>query len=293
MKTLNIYSRAFFIKRTRCDISFNSDDRFYSRFFAGFVKLNRAVQIIDIGQSHGGVPLRLGGGNQLGDLGQSLEQRVVRVHVEGYKAGHVLSILVCMTRVIIGVDEAGRGPLAGPVAVGVVAVMSRFNLAKAFPGLDDSKKLSPKKREELYTEAVGRARAGELTFCVRFSGNAYIDRFGITRAVRRGVWSGVRALAPDPAGTKVFLDGLLMAPPEYKQETIIGGDALVPVISLASIMAKVERDWFMKKISKKYPEYGFEQHKGYGTKKHFAAIDKFGLCAIHRHTYCGALKSGV
>lgn len=190
-----------------------------------------------------------------------------------------------MARVIIGVDEAGRGPLAGPVAVGIVAVMSRLNLARMFPGLDDSKKLSPQKREEIYIEAAGRARAGELSFCVRFSGSAYIDRFGIVRAVRRGVWSGVRSLAPNPADAKVFLDGLLKAPPEYKQKTIIGGDALMPVISLASVVAKVRRDRLMERLAQQYPEYFFEQHKGYGTKKHLAAIGEFGLCDIHRRTY--------
>ena len=198
-----------------------------------------------------------------------------------------------MARVIIGVDEAGRGPLAGPVAVGVVAVMSRFNLAKAFPELDDSKKLSPKKREEIYAEAVGRAQAGELSFCVRFSGNAYIDRYGITRAVRRGVWSGVRTLAPDPAEVKVFLDGLIHAPPEYKQETIIGGDALVPVISLASIVAKVRRDRLMERLALLYPEYFFEQHKGYGTLQHRRAIKRYGLTDIHRRTYCKMIENGA
>lgn len=198
-----------------------------------------------------------------------------------------------MARVIIGVDEAGRGPLAGPVAVGIVAVSPRFNLVRAFPGLNDSKQLSAKKREEIYVEAVGRARAGDISFCVRFSGNVYIDTFGITRAVRRGVWSGVRALAPDTAGVKIFLDGLLHAPPEYKQETIIGGDALVPVISLASVVAKVRRDRLMERLALMYPEYFFEQHKGYGTKRHMAAISKFGLCDIHRRSYCKMLENGA
>jgi len=198
-----------------------------------------------------------------------------------------------MARVIIGVDEAGRGPLAGPVAVGVVAISPRLNLGRMFSGLDDSKKLSAKKREEIYVEAVCRARAGELSFCVRLTGSTYIDTYGITRAVRRGVWSGIRSLAPEPAGAKVFLDGLLHAPPEYRQETIIGGDALVPVISLASIVAKVRRDRLMERLALLYPEYFFERHKGYGTKKHFAAINKFGLCDIHRRTYCGNIKTGV
>jgi ribonuclease HII len=187
---------------------------------------------------------------------------------------------------ILGVDEAGRGPLAGPVAVGVVRVPVRFNLRRAFPGLNDSKQLSPKKRTELYDEAVARARAGELAFCIRLSGAHYIDTFGITRAVRRGVWGGVRALAPDPAEVKVFLDGLLAAPPEYRQETIIGGDALVPAISLASVMAKVRRDKLMERMAQLYPKYVFDQHKGYGTEAHYRAIRRHGLCDIHRKSFC-------
>jgi ribonuclease HII len=99
------------------------------------------------------------------------------------------------------------------------------------------------------------------------------------------VWSGVRSLA-NPKDSFVKLDGLLQAPPEYAQETIIKGDALEPVISLASIVAKVRRDRLMKKMAKLYTRYGFDVHKGYGTAKHLAAIRKFGLCNIHRKTFC-------
>ena len=187
---------------------------------------------------------------------------------------------------IIGVDEAGRGPLAGPVAVGIVAVRPRLNLGRMFSGLNDSKQLSLKKRQEIYAEAASRARTGEIRFTVRLSGSIYIDKFGITRATRRAVWSGVRALAPNPVGVKVFLDGLLEAPPEYEQETIIRGDALVPVISLASVLAKVTRDRLMVHLSEFYPEYGFEQHKGYGTREHVRAIKRYGLSGIHRRSFC-------
>jgi len=186
---------------------------------------------------------------------------------------------------LVGVDEAGRGPLAGPVAVGVVAVSPRSDLGKMFPGLNDSKQLTEEKREEIYKEALARARAGDIKLCVRFSTALYIDTFGVTRAVRRGVWSGVRSLA-QPQSSFVKLDGLLKAPPEYAQETIIKGDALEPVISLASVVAKVRRDRLMRAYAKKHPHYGFEQHKGYGTAKHQAAIEEFGLCALHRKTFC-------
>jgi ribonuclease HII len=186
---------------------------------------------------------------------------------------------------IVGVDEAGRGPLAGPVAAGVVLVPARYNLRKQFPGLDDSKKLSAKKREKLFEILKGKAIRGELRFCVCYSSHATIDRLGITRAVKRAVWNGVRKLALEPNNVRVLLDGLLLAPPEYAQKTIIHGDALEPAISLASIAAKVSRDRLMCRLAKKYPEYGFEIHKGYGTKAHYVALKRHGLCKIHRTTF--------
>lgn len=191
-----------------------------------------------------------------------------------------------MKKILIGVDEAGRGPLAGPVAVGIVAVPKRFNIRKAFPGVGDSKALTEKKREELYEVAVGLKKAGTITFCVRFASASVIDSIGISKAVRKSVWSGVLKLAPEADTAHVLLDGLLSAPPEYLQKTIIKGDATEPVISLASIIAKVSRDRLMHRLAKEYPEYGFEVHKGYGTKKHLDAISKFGLSEIHRRTYC-------
>jgi ribonuclease HII len=195
-----------------------------------------------------------------------------------------------MKRFVIGVDEAGRGPLAGPVAVGVVRVPARYNIKKNFPGLDDSKKLSPQKREELFALLKKRAALGELQFCVRFSSHTVIDTVGITRAVRRAAWSGVRALAQESHEVRVMLDGLLTAPPEYEQETVIHGDALVPAISLASVAAKVVRDAYMRRLGKRFPEYNFQIHKGYGTARHRAAIAQFGLCEVHRQSFCKSFK---
>ena len=186
---------------------------------------------------------------------------------------------------IIGVDEAGRGPLAGPVAVGIVLVAAGFDIRAAFPKINDSKKLSEKVRETIYKEMQVREHSGEISFCVEFIDAHIIDTIGITASVRQGVHSGVRKLSIDPSGTKVLLDGLLHAPDEYEQETIIKGDALEPVISLASIAAKVERDWLMKKLAEEHPEYGFEAHKGYGTKAHYAAIKKHGILPIHRRSF--------
>lgn len=186
---------------------------------------------------------------------------------------------------LVGVDEAGRGPLAGPVAVGVVAVPRRFDIRKAFPGINDSKQLSEARREDIYKEAVRLERLGTLRYIVGFSSAGVIDTHGITRAVRRCVWSAVRRVA-DPRTSFVKLDGLLVAPPEYRQETIIKGDALEPVISLASVLAKVRRDRLMKRLAQKHPLWGFEVHKGYGTAGHRAAIAEHGLCQLHRRSFC-------
>ncbi|MBI2613017.1 ribonuclease HII [Candidatus Kaiserbacteria bacterium] len=190
-----------------------------------------------------------------------------------------------MVHYLIGVDEAGRAPLAGPVSVGAVIVPETFDVLKMFPEVKDSKLLSPKKRDEIYEEAEARMKTGELSFCVRFADHAYIDEFGITRAVRKAVQRCVSALSSSPEGVRILLDGLLYAPSRYEQETIIHGDALVPIISLASIVAKVRRDRLMTKFAKRFPNYGFEIHKGYPTELHREAIRRFGLCEIHRVSY--------
>ncbi len=186
---------------------------------------------------------------------------------------------------MLGVDEAGRGPLAGPVSVGIVAVAEGFDVAKEFPGVADSKKLSEKKREALYTMLKARVAKGDARFAVEFESAATIDNEGIAVAVRRALARGVMSLAPDAALVKIQLDGSLRAPVEYAQETIIHGDSLIPLISLASIAAKVERDRLMCVLAEEYPQYGFEIHKGYGTRAHYEALGEYGLCAIHRRSF--------
>lgn len=188
-------------------------------------------------------------------------------------------------RFILGVDEAGRGPLAGPVSVGVIAVPEGFDVALEFPGVADSKKLSEKKREEIFEMLIARVASGDARFAVEFESAETIDREGIVPAVRRALARGVNALAPDAALVKIQLDGALRAPPEYAQETIIHGDALIPIISLASVAAKVLRDRLMCDLAKQYPEYGFEKHKGYGTKAHYEMLLKYGPCNIHRRSF--------
>lgn len=192
-----------------------------------------------------------------------------------------------MKRFLVGIDEAGRGPLAGPVAVGVVAVPQGYRIKKHFPGVADSKKLSPKKREALFALLQAAANKREVFFVVEFSSAACIDRIGITRAITRVLNRGLAKLAAAlPEHTlEVFLDGSLYAPQQYTQKTIIRGDATEPVVSLASIAAKVSRDRYMVRAARRFPEYQFEVHKGYGTKAHYAALSRQGPSTLHRETF--------
>ena len=206
-------------------------------------------------------------------------------------------------RFLLGVDEAGRGPLAGPVAVGVVAVPEGFDVAREFPGVRDSKKLSEKKREAVYAMLEARAARGDVRFSVELESAEAIDRERIAVVIRRELARGVNVLARESCGhpmstgswtsdVHILLDGSLKAPPEYSQETIIHGDDLVPLISLASVAAKVERDRLMVSLAQEHPEYGFETHKGYGTRAHYEALKKYGLCAIHRQSFIHLAPEG-
>jgi ribonuclease HII len=188
-------------------------------------------------------------------------------------------------RFVLGVDEAGRGPLAGPVAVGVVAVAEDFDILASFPGVNDSKKLTEKAREKLFLLLEDFVERGMVNYHVELVSANHIDTKGLTHAVRFGVERGVRKLLQDPSEGRVYLDGLLKAPDEYEQETVIKGDSLIPAIMLASVAAKVTRDRYMAELARDYPEYGFEKHKGYGTKDHYAAITKFGPSEIHRQLF--------
>jgi len=189
---------------------------------------------------------------------------------------------------LIGVDEAGRGPLAGPVSVGVVAVPLGFDIKREFKGVTDSKLLNRQKREIIFDDAERRARRGDLRFVVRFADNRHIDEHGIVKAVTTLVHTGVRELSA-PSHCFVMLDGLLRAPARYPQRTVIGGDLKVPLVSLASVLAKVTRDRTMEQLSRFYPEYKFEDNKGYGTPEHRLALKRHGLCDIHRKSYCKEL----
>lgn len=190
-------------------------------------------------------------------------------------------------RHLIGIDEAGRGPLAGPVSVGAVLLLPHFDRA-LIASVKDSKALTEEAREAWYGKMLIWQREGLIRMRVAYSSAERIDGRGIVWAVSSALARALRALEADPAESLVLLDGGLSAPVPYaRQETIIRGDASEPVIALASIAAKVRRDRLMKSLSRHYPGYGFEVHKGYGTRKHQQAIGRLGLCDMHRRTFCG------
>jgi len=191
-------------------------------------------------------------------------------------------------KVIIGIDEAGRGPLAGPVAVAVVVLGLKLNgdLGKFKKTLRDSKNLSAIKRDFWYDWLRQKKHQGALDFKVSLVGHKIIDQEGISRAVFLGINRCLRRLDLRPDNCQVLLDGSLKAPAKYKnQKTIIRGDETVPLIALASIAAKVRRDRRMIKLSNKYKHYGFERHKGYGTAYHIKMIKKFGPSNLHRRSF--------
>ena len=196
-----------------------------------------------------------------------------------------------MKKQVVGVDEAGRGPLAGPVAVGVVILPRNFNW-KLLTGVNDSKQLSELARDIIFEKTRLLQKQGKLKFKVSMVSARVIDKIGISQAVALGINRALKLLQINPKEVDIKLDGLLKAPEHYvHQETIIKGDAKEKVIGLASIMAKVTRDRYMAKLSvqPEYMAYDFAAHKGYGTKKHCATIKKFGLSDIHRTTFCTRL----
>ncbi|MBP5200890.1 MAG: ribonuclease HII [Schwartzia sp.] len=176
---------------------------------------------------------------------------------------------------VAGVDEAGRGPLAGPVVV--AAVILPFGLF--LPGLNDSKKVSPNKREQLYDEILEKAVAVHVSIV----DVATIDRVNIYQATMNGMYESILSLEPKP--DKVLIDAVELAKLPMPSLSIIKGDAKSASIAAASIVAKVTRDRMMLKYDAEYPEYGFAQNKGYGTEQHIAALKQYGPCPIHRHSF--------
>lgn len=189
-------------------------------------------------------------------------------------------------RFIIGIDEAGRGPLAGPVAVGAVAVPMDFNW-KAVYSVKDSKRLTPRAREIWFGKLQDLRRAKKLDFSVSFSPAQMIDRRGIVVSIQSALITCLQQIGAKPKNCEIFLDGSLYAPRNFPaQKTIIHGDDIEPIISMASIIAKVSRDGLMRRLAARFPEYSFDMNKGYGTKTHRVSIKKHGLCKLHRKSFC-------
>jgi ribonuclease HII len=192
---------------------------------------------------------------------------------------------------IVGIDEVGRGPLAGPVTVGVVVCEEKKykllkNNKKLPPLGKDSKKLKEKDREKYVKVLEELKKQKVINFSVVHVSNTIIDTKGISYAIKKGIKDGFKNLKIKQRNTEVLLDGGLKAPEGFKQKTIIKGDEKEKIIAWASILAKVSRDELILKIGKKYPEYGLQIHKGYGTAKHRKAIQKHGVSKVHRLSFC-------
>jgi ribonuclease HII len=184
---------------------------------------------------------------------------------------------------IAGVDEAGRGPLAGPVFAAAVIFPVEWILG-AFPkplrAVNDSKQLQPETREELFAELMSRP---EVCCAIAQVDGQMIDQINILRATHKAMNLALAQLSPAPQ--HVLVDGLPVKTMTFPQTPLVSGDALSFSIAAASILAKVSRDRLMVQLDETYPGYGFAQHKGYGTAEHLAAIKAHGACPIHRQSF--------
>ena len=178
-------------------------------------------------------------------------------------------------RIICGVDEAGRGPLAGPVCAAAVILPEHLEL----PGLTDSKKLTDKKRRELYPIIKEQA----IAYGIGFADEKEIDEINILQATFLAMSRALEQLGVKP--DLALIDGNREKDFGIPVKTVVKGDSLSANIAAASVLAKVTRDDLMLEMAQQYPEYGFEIHKGYGTKAHYAALREHGPCAIHRMSF--------
>lgn len=178
--------------------------------------------------------------------------------------------------IVCGIDEAGRGPLAGPVCAACVVLPK----GEVIEGVNDSKKLTEKKREALYDVIKEQA----LDYSIAFASEKEIDEINILQATflaMRRAFEGLTKVKPDIA----LIDGNAKPGLDITERPVVKGDAKSANISAASILAKVTRDRYMLEMAEKYPQYQFEKHKGYGTKLHYEMIEKYGVCDIHRRTF--------
>lgn len=177
--------------------------------------------------------------------------------------------------IICGVDEAGRGPLAGPVCAAAVILPRNFEII----GLNDSKKLTEKKREALFDVIIENA----VSYGIAFSTVEEIEEMNILNASMLAMNRAISQL--DPVPELSLIDGNRNSAIEYPSRCVVKGDAKCADIAAASILAKVTRDRYMLEMAEKYPQYHFEQHKGYGTKLHYEALREYGPCEIHRMSF--------
>jgi ribonuclease HII len=180
-------------------------------------------------------------------------------------------------KLLAGVDEAGRGPLAGPVCAAAVI----FPPNTFVEGVNDSKKLTPHRREQLYEQIKGVA----LTWAVGWADPGEIDTHNILQATKLAMLRALATLQPRP--DLVVIDCVKLEAWHYPQQSFVKGDARSHAIAAASILAKVERDRLMTRYEEEFPGYGFAQHKGYPTRQHFEAIERMGLTTIHRRSFVG------
>lgn len=180
-----------------------------------------------------------------------------------------------------GVDEAGRGPLAGPVVVAAVILPADYDLEM----LDDSKRLTASRREQLVPQIERQA----VAFAVEFVEIEEIDRVNILQATMNGMQRAVENLKPAPQ--RALIDGNRAPPLSCEVETVVGGDALIASISAASVLAKVYRDRLMLSMHSLYPDYGFDRHKGYPTAHHLDRLKVLGPCPIHRRSFAPVRKA--
>lgn len=178
-------------------------------------------------------------------------------------------------KLICGVDEAGRGPLAGPVCAAAVILPMHAEI----PGLNDSKKLSDKKRRELFPLIKEKA----IAYAISFSDEKEIDRVNILQATFLAMQRAIEQLPVVPE--YILIDGNKAPQTDLPVQTIVKGDSLSASIAAASVLAKVTRDDLMLQMAEQYPGYGFDVHKGYGTKVHYAALAAKGPCLIHRKSF--------
>lgn len=181
---------------------------------------------------------------------------------------------------IAGVDEAGRGPLAGPVVAACVLIPKNFVIPPDLSAVNDSKKISASSRRELFQAII----KNKLVYGLGICSPQMIDKINILQATWRAMRQAIRKTGIEP--DMILVDGRLLIPGiRQKQQAIIHGDGKIFSIAVASIIAKVKRDQLMERMHQKYPEYGFNRHKGYGTKLHCAQIKKFGPSPIHRLSF--------